>query len=77
MTVHNNDPEKIIDDQEDICQYQIWLLSGHDGITLNWDTNQVSTAQLYVGPNSHVFTKIRMFTYIQPVKFNVQILNDS
>ena len=44
MTVNHNESEKIIDDPEDFRQYSSWLLSGHEGNTLQKNTTQVSTA---------------------------------
>ena len=75
MTVHHNDPENSIGDPEDFLQYCIWLISGHEGNKLQPTNTQVSNVQLYVVSNSHVFTNITMFTYIIPVKCNVQIIN--
>ena len=46
------------------------------GNTLHPTTIKVTTAQLNVGSNYHVFTNITVFAYIRPVKCNVQILND-
>ena len=76
VTVHHNDPEICIDDPEYFRQYHSWLISGHEGNTLHPTTTHVSTAQLYIGSRSHVFTNITMFIHIIPVNFNVQILND-
>ena len=39
------------------------------------NTTQVINAQLNGGSNSQMFTYITMFTYIIPVKYNVQIIN--
>ena len=56
-------------------QYCSWLLIGHKGKTLHPTTIKVTTSQLDGGSNSHVFTDIKLFAYIKPVQFNVQILN--
>ena len=77
MNVHHNDAESFIDDPEDSCLYHIWLLSGHKGKTLHITTTQVSTIKLVGGSTSHVFTGIKMFTYIIPINCNVQIINRS
>ena len=70
VTVHNNHPEKLIDDLDDFFQYCIWLLSGHEGNIIQKNNTQVRTSQLDGGLNSHVFTEITIFTYIRPVKWN-------
>ena len=77
MTVHNNYPENLIDGKKYFSQYNIWILSGHGGKTIQPTTTQFFTIQLERGKKSHVFTNIKMFTYIIPVKRNLQILNDS
>ena len=77
MSIHHNDPENIIDDPEDFRQYRSWLLSGNKCNTLHPTTITVTTSQLDVGSNSHVFTNIKLFTYIRPVQCSVQILNCS
>ena len=64
-----------IDDPEYFSQYRSWHKIGHEGKTLHPDTTQVSTAQLDVLSNSHMFIDITIFTCIIPVKCNVQILN--
>ena len=74
MTMNQNDPEQIIDDPEDFIQYRIWLLSGHKGKTLNPTTIKVANAQLYGESNSHVFTNIKLFSYIRHVQCNVHII---
>ena len=38
---------------------------------------EVRNAQFYVGSNSHVFTYINIFTYIWPINYNVQVINDN
>ena len=40
-------------------------------------TTKTSTAQLDGGSNSHVFTGIKMFSYIRSVQYNAQMINDS
>ena len=75
MTVHHNDTNKSINDTYGFCQYHSLLISGHEGNTLHPITTQVITEQLDGGSNFHVFTSITIFTYIIPVKYNVQIIN--
>ena len=77
MTIHQNDPENIIDDPEYFWQYHSWLLIGHKGNTLNPTTIKVTTAQLVGGSNFHVFTDIKLFAYIRPVQCIVKLLNGS
>ena len=76
MSIHHNNPEKFIDEPKVFCQCRSWLLSGHKGNTRHPTTIKSSTAQLYVGSNSYVFTKITKFAYIRLVKHNEQIIND-
>ena len=53
------------------------LPSGNNGNTLHPTITKVSTAQMDGRSNSHAFANIKMFAYIRPVKFNVQIINSS
>ena len=76
-TIHQNYPENIIDDTDDFFQYRSWILSGNKGKKLHPTTIKFTTAQLYGGSNYHVFTDIKLFSYIIPVQCNVQIINDS
>ena len=64
------------------------LLTTHNIFTIIADESYVNTrettykqvpkilanAQIYVGPNSHAFTDIAIFTYIRSVNFNVKFL---
>ena len=77
MSINHNYPENIIDDTEDFCQYRSLLLSGYKGKPLHPTTIKVTTAKLDGGSNSHVFTYTKLYSYIRPVQYNVQILNDS
>ena len=77
MTIHQNDPEDIIDDPEDFCQYHRLLLNGHNGKTLHPTTIKFTTTQLYGVPNSHVLTDIKLFAYTRTVQCNVKVLNGS
>ena len=77
MTVHHNNPEKLIDNPGYFLRYISWILIEHKGNIIHPTTTQVSTVQLYGGSKSHMFTDITMFTYIRPVKCNVKIINVS
>ena len=75
MTVTSNDPKTFSDDTEDLFQYFRLLLSGNKCNTIHRTITQVSTSLMDGGSNSHMFTNITMFTYIIPVKYNIQIFN--
>ena len=77
MTVRYNVSENSIDDSEHFRQYCSWFLSWNKGNKLHTTATKVSTAQLNGVSNSHVFTDVIMFTYIRPVKCNVQVINGS
>ena len=49
INVHHNEPEYLIDDLEDLCQYHSWLLCGHKGNKIQKYITQVITEQLDVG----------------------------
>ena len=44
-------------------------------VVIQPNTTQVITEQLHLGLESPLFTYITMFTYIKPVKCNVQTIN--
>ena len=44
-------------------------------VVIQPNTNQVITEQLHLGLESPFFTDITMFTYIIPVKCNIQTIN--
>ena len=75
MTVHYNDPEKIIDNPEYFSQYHRWILSDNEGDNIQISPTQISNTQMYGGLKYHVFTEITMLTYTRPVKCNVKIIN--
>ena len=77
MTVHRNDSENFINDQEHVFQYHSFIIIGRKVKTLKLITTQVIMAQLDGVSNYHVFVGITVFTYIRPVKCNVQISNGS
>ena len=77
MTINQNDPEKIIDGPKDFHQYGSLFLSGHKRKKIHSNTIKVTSAQLDLGSNPHMFTDIKLFAYIRPVQCNVQIINDS
>ena len=77
MNVYHNDPDNFIDDQEYFSQYHYWLISEHKFANIKTSITHIINVQLYGRSNYHVFTNINIFTYIRPVNYNVQIINDS
>ena len=75
MDVHHNDSENCIDDPEDFRQYCSWLLCAHKDKKNPTNKTRVSTPQLDGGSDYHMLTNINMFTYIRPLKCNVQVLS--
>ena len=61
MIVYHNYPERFVADPDDFCQYSRWLLSGHEGNTINPTTTKAISEKLDGGSNSHMFTDITMF----------------
>ena len=75
VNVHHKKPNNFIDDPGYFSHYRRWLICEHKGNITRTNTTQVCIEQLDRGSKSHMFTGITMFTYIIPVKDNIQIIN--
>ena len=75
MTVHRNDSENFINDQEHVFQYHSLIIIGRKVKTLKLITTQVIMAQLDGVSNYHVFNDMTMFAHIIPINCKVKIIN--
>ena len=75
--MYHNDIDTYIYNPEYFCQYFGLVIHEHEGNSIQIIITHSNNAQLDGGSNSHVFSKISMFTYMCPLNFNVRILNGS
>ena len=72
VNMYHNDTDTYIDDPEDFFQYLSWIQRDHAVKKIQTSITHNINAQLYVGPNSHMFKNINMFTYVLSAKWNLK-----